>query len=236
MSKKKLGVLGGMGPLATAIFYEMIVKNTYANSDQEHIYTIIASHGSIPDRSKVILDGEDKSIVIDAVKEDLKLFETADISNIAIPCNTFHFFYDDVQKETNIPIINMVDEALKESVTSFGEGSTVMILGTDGTLKTNVYEKYAEKYPIKLIRPDAKIQKIVMKSIYDIKETGIRKQDQINDIIEKVTKDNIADGIILACTELSLVELTDENQKVSLDAMFSLVKQSIIRSGYDLIK
>ena len=236
MSKKKLGVLGGMGPLATAIFYEMIVKNTFANADQEHIYTIIASHGSIPDRSKVILDGEDKSIVIDAVKEDLKLFETAEISNIAIPCNTFHYFYDDVQKETNIPIINMVEEAIKESVTKFGEDSTIMILGTDGTLKTNVYEKYAEKYPIKLIRPDAEMQKIVMKSIYEVKETGIRKQDQINDIIDKVTKDNIADGVILACTELSVMELTDENQKVSLDAMFSLVKQSIIRSGYDLIK
>lgn len=233
MSRKKLGVLGGMGPLATAIFYEMIVKNTKADSDQDHIYTIVSSHGSIPDRTKVIMDGEDVNTVLDSVMEDIKLFEYAEVSNIAIPCNTFHYFYDHVQAMTEIPIINMVDEAMKECAEIFGEGSTVGILGTKGTINSGVYDVYAERHNIKLYKVDKFMQDILMKSIYDIKETGRLRQDNVVEIIDDIMGKKLADGIVLACTELSLVELDNAHEAKIVDAMEVLVNRSITRSGYE---
>ena len=91
---KKLGVLGGMGPLCTANFYQKIVKNTKADKDQDHIPTIIISDPQIPDRTTAILTGKDEEIMLKKVKEDLESLEKQGVDNIAIPCNTMHYYYD----------------------------------------------------------------------------------------------------------------------------------------------
>ncbi|MDU0895122.1 MAG: aspartate/glutamate racemase family protein, partial [Anaerococcus sp.] len=85
---KKLGVLGGMGPLCTAIFYKKLVKNTKANKDQDHIPTIILSDPQIPDRTKAIITGDDEDILLNKIKENLENLEKQGVDNIAIPCNT----------------------------------------------------------------------------------------------------------------------------------------------------
>ena len=146
---KKLAILGGMGPLATTIFYEKIINNTFANKDQEHINTLISSNTSIVDRTDLILNNKDKNILLNSIKEDLKLFEMANVSRIAIPCNTFHYFYDDVQKLTSIKIINMIEETMKK--VSENNGKNIVVLGTKGTIDGKVYNKYSEKYNLNIL-------------------------------------------------------------------------------------
>ena len=91
--KKKLGVIGGMGPEATAYFYEEVIRHTRAGCDQEHLDMTILSHASMPDRTKAIQTGQSREL-LEAMKEDVRILEAAGATNIANPCNTSHYFYD----------------------------------------------------------------------------------------------------------------------------------------------
>ena len=110
--KKKLGVIGGMGPEATAYFYEEVIRHTKADCDQEHLDMTILSHASMPDRTKAIQSGECDPL-LQAMEGDLKVMEAAGAEHIAIPCNTSHYFYDQIQAMTEIPIIHMPRETVR---------------------------------------------------------------------------------------------------------------------------
>src|SRR5690606_31259272 len=127
---QKLGVIGGMGPKATSVFFEKIVNRTVAHKDQDHLNMVILNHATLPDRTNAILTNTGETF-INAVKSDFKLLEAAGVANIAIPCNTSHYFYEELQKLTTIPIINMVEETIKEIHEKHGEGTKVGILATD---------------------------------------------------------------------------------------------------------
>ena len=90
--KNKLGIIGGMGPLATSIFFSRIIDSTEATKDQEHIWTVISSHSTMPDRTSVIVEKLDHDVIIQAVSEDIRIMEAANVKRISIPCNTFHYF------------------------------------------------------------------------------------------------------------------------------------------------
>ena len=103
---KKLGVIGGMGPEATSFYYARVIARTKAESDQEHINMIILSHATMPDRTQAILTGN-KLPFLKAITQDARDLEMLGVENIAIPCNTSHYFLEDIQKSTSVPIINM---------------------------------------------------------------------------------------------------------------------------------
>ena len=96
---KKLGIIGGMGPLATSLFMKKIIENTYANKDQDHIDIIISNHSTLPDRTQVIKNGNPE-LFLNMIKEDIDIMEFSKVENIAIPCNTSHYFFKDIQKMT----------------------------------------------------------------------------------------------------------------------------------------
>lgn len=224
----KLGILGGMGPYATVCFYERLVKKTPANSDQEHIDTIILSHASMPDRTSVILNGDSREL-FEAVKGDLRLFEEAGCSYIAIPCNTFHYFYKDVAGMTNIKVLNMVETAVEKAENKFGSGSRIAVLGTNGTIKSGVYKEQFKNSSLEYFQLDEKRQELVMEVIYDVKSTNIVKQPVIDSLIDELIRTSEVDGIILACTELSSIEYDTEYISKTVDAMDELVDLSIRR-------
>ena len=111
-SKKKLGIIGGLGPAASVFFYNRITEHTVASCDQEHLDIILLSHATLPDRTAVIESGEDEEL-IRLLDEDLKTLESLGVSNIAIPCNTSHYFYDQMQSCVSIPIIHMIHESVR---------------------------------------------------------------------------------------------------------------------------
>ncbi|MFO1446439.1 aspartate/glutamate racemase family protein [Bacillus sp. Bva_UNVM-123] len=230
MEMKSLGVIGGMGPLATSVFFERVIENTVANADQDHINMVILNHATLPDRTNVILNKKEDTF-LQAIEKDIKLLEHAEVANIAIPCNTSHYFYEQMQAMTNINIINMVEETCKEIQKRFGERSKVAILATTGTVQSGVYAKGCDQYKIQLHVPNEVFQDEVMNTIYSIKSDLPVDVSVIEGIIrELVTKENCS-CVILACTELSCMKLSEDVEKFCIDAMDVLVEKSIKYSG-----
>lgn len=232
MKDRKLGIIGGMGPLATNIFFRNIIDSTKAESDQEHIWTVISSHSTMPDRTKVIEENLDKDTIVNATRKDIEILEKAEVEKIAIPCNTFHYFYDEVQSLTKIPIINMIDETMKK----FSEelGYKAVILSTTGTRDAKVYEKYASKYGVEIIKIANEYYDRTYNIIYDIKATNKVERPEFIQLLNEVNMNYNPDGIVIACTELSLIPLDDYKGNNIIDAMDVLVKESILQLGYEL--
>lgn len=201
----ELGIVGGMGSLATSLLFDYIVRHTAANKDQEHINAIILNHATMPDRTNVILQGKDDEFFAE-IKGDFDILNELNVPVMAIPCNTSHYFYDRMTKMFKGKIINMVDETLARCKRLGAKNVTV--LATDGTKSTRLYDHYAKKYDLKVIYPGEDEQKTVMRVIYDVKELGKTHFPEMNELIDKYTNDFF---VILACTELSTIGIDHEN-------------------------
>ena len=220
----KLGVIGGMGPLATVNFYERVVLNTEAKCDNEHIDMIVLNHSTMPDRTKCIIENR-KTEFLEAIKKDFAILENIGVEAVAIPCNTRHYFYDEFKKLTDLKIINMIEETILEVKKS--RIQKVSIFGTLGTLNSKVYEKYAKEYGLEVKEVSEADKQAVMDIIYNIKETNNLDNKQFTDILNRYCDDETV-GII-ACTELSLLDIPEDIN--TIDALNVLVKRSIELSG-----
>ena len=204
----KLGVIGGMGPLATVKFYDKIVLNTEAHNDNEHIDLIVLNHSTMPDRTKCIIENKDTEF-LNEIKKDLEILERIGIDVVAIPCNTSHYFYDEFKNFTNLKIIK------------------VAVFGTLGTLNSKVYNKCAKENGIEVKELSLEDKKTVMDIIYKIKETNNLESKDFVEILNRYCNDKTI-GII-ACTELSLLDIPENLN--TIDALDVLVNKSIEYSG-----
>ena len=220
----KLGVIGGMGPLATVSFYERVVLNTAAKCDNEHIDMVVLSHASMPDRTKCIIENRGGEF-LEVIKKDLKILEDIGVEAVAIPCNTSHYFFDEFKKFTGLRIINMIEETILEVKKRGIE--KVAVFGTLGTLNSKVYEKYANQHGLLVKEVSPEDKQAVMDIIYDIKETNCLDGRRFVDILSRYCDDETV-GII-ACTELSLLDIPRDIN--TIDALDVLVKRSIELSG-----
>lgn len=229
MKQKKLGVLGGMGPAATSLFFERVIENTVAHQDQDHIDMVILNHATIPDRTRAILE-DNKEPFLEAVQKDFQILEAAGIDNIAIPCNTSHYFIQEMQEMTQVPIINMIEETAQFIHRKFGQAK-VGILATDGTINTGIYQKACHKYTMKAHVPTVQVQEQVMRTIYDFKADKPIDVPGFQQIIKSLLEEEQCDCVILGCTELSCIELDEQVKPYCVDAMQVLVNEAIERSG-----
>ncbi|MDP3996756.1 MAG: amino acid racemase [bacterium] len=229
--RKKVGVLGGMGPLATEYFFKEILERTEASKDQEHIDMIIYNHASLPDRTDVILNKKYEPF-LSLVKEDAKALEKMGAEVIVIPCNTTHFFYDLIQEEISAPIINMPLESVRSAKKLFG-AKKIGVLATTGTREGRVYEKYCEEEDMEVILPSDKNQEILMNLIYE----GIKKEGRADkkkfEIVTKELYEKGAEVLIFACTELSYFKGDFQTQTAGryLDSLSVLAEKTIEAAG-----
>ena len=220
----KLGVIGGMGPLATVKFYDKVVLNTDAHNDNEHIDLVVLNHSTMPDRTRCIIEKKDLEF-LNVIKKDLEILDNIGVDVVAIPCNTSHYFYDEFSKYTNLKIINMIEETILE-IKRRGV-KQVAVFGTIGTLNSKVYDKYAQKYGIEVKELSTADKNSVMDIIYKIKETNNLENKEFIEILNKYCdKDTIG---IIACTELSLLDICKSIN--TIDALDVLVNKSIELSG-----
>ena len=131
MKKEKtkcLGIIGGMGPLATQTFYKMIIDMTRADSDQDQIEMIILNHAAMPDRTKAVKEGHLDELLVKLVM-DARFLENGGASFIAIPCNTSHVLINRLKDSVDIPFINMIEESVREIRSLYGSGKKVGKIG-----------------------------------------------------------------------------------------------------------
>ena len=222
----RLGVLGGMGPQATNTFYQFVIDRTDARSDQEHVNALILSDSDMPDRTAAILGGEqDREAVYRRLLDDARLLERAGCTCIAVPCNTSHFFLDQVQDHVGIPIIHMIRETAR-LLASQGMRRPG-ILATDGTIQTGLYQKEFSAVGIQAVIPSPQTQKLVMSLIYDDVKAG---RDGDPQKFADIHRDLLAQGCdcgVLACTELSVFADKHHLPPFYTDAMAVLAQRAV---------
>jgi aspartate racemase len=202
----KVGVVGGVGPLATVDFMNKVVRLTEASRDQDHIKMIVEQNPQIPDRTEQLLhNGTDPTIAMFAT---CKKLEAADADIIAIPCNTAHAFVDRMQSHLRIPVLNMLDETMAQ-IAARHPGELVGLLATSGTVESGVYAAAAERAGVNIIVPDDDHQLLVMESIYGA--AGVKagftegrcREDLCKAIVHLAERG--ARVAVLGCTELPLL-------------------------------
>ena len=229
--EQKLGVLGGMGPQATQVFYQFVLDRTDAARDQDHLPTLILSDTRIPDRTQAILSGNTGELY-QRLLRDARLLEDCGCTAIAIPCNTSHYFVDRLQGEVGIPILHMILETALELV---GQGKRRPgILATDGTIQTGLYQRECAALGMDAVAPDPETQRLVMSIIYDEIKQGENGSREKFAHIDKAIRRMGCDCAILACTELSVFSTYHPLPPFYLDAMVVLAERAVSVCGYPL--
>lgn len=233
MNKKTLGIIGGVGPLATMLLGEMIVKRTKASADQEHMHFIIDNDTRIPDRTAYILDREQPNPLPVMIQDAGKLVSVG-VDVICVPCNTAHYFYDELADNTAVPILHMIRETANK-VKSL-QAKKVGILGTKGTLSTNLYQDALREVGIEPVVPDDDVQDLLMEIIYDYVKAGSSITREMWSKVEDAIMAQGCDHVILGCTELSIVnrELSLDQDTRYVDALVTLADRTIEYCGYEL--
>lgn len=230
MIKKTIGIIGGMGPLATAKLFERIVTNSSAATDQEHPRVLIDNNTNIPDRTSFILGrGEDPAPEL--IKSAVGL-EKMGADFLIMPCNTAHFFLKEISESIDIPFIDMLEETLKKASEAASDGR-VGLLATDGTLQSGIYDKRAADHGLKLIHPEPEDQAKVMRFIYGIKSGNLNGHSE--DFVEVVRKmaDEGLKAVILGCTELSVaIDYIELDGRITyLDPLTIIARRALFESG-----
>ena len=195
---KLLGIIGGMGTQATACLYRMLHEQQSVAVEQEYIDVLLYSKPSIPDRTAYIT-GQSPESPLDALINAAKTLENAGVDCLVIPCATSHYFYDELIKAVNIPILNMLDTTAQYAKTIGAK--KVCLLATDGTIKGRFFHNSLEKRGIEVITPPDGVQADLMDLIYDIKRGEAVSSEALGCIVSKACDDGV-DAVVLGCTEL----------------------------------
>ena len=200
---KKLGIIGGMGPLATAEFYRRIVENTKAESDQDHIETIIISAPGIPGRVSYIL-GESREDPLPALQDVALRLKNAGAEVVVMPCVTAHYFYEGISEvlpQVSFPnlLTELAAELKKDQIRTAG------ILATDATLHCGLLKQHLKEVGIGIIEPDERERKIIGEIIFNQIKAGKEPDLQsLNDVCDDMYGRG-AQTVIIGCTDLSVI-------------------------------
>lgn len=225
---KTLGVIGGLGPMATAYFMQLVIEMTEASKDQEHIPMIIYNCPQIPDRTGFLL-GNTKENPGPQIIECGKTLAEAGAELLAIPCITAHALFPEIEKELEAPVLHIIRETAeylkKEGVRKVG------LEATDGTVQTGVFQKELERQGIEVVLPSKEKQEMVMHIIYNNVKAGRRVDMERFEQIEDELHKKGAEVIILGCTELSMVSRDEKIGHGYLDAMEVLARAAVLQCG-----
>ncbi|MBR5338350.1 MAG: amino acid racemase [Lachnospiraceae bacterium] len=220
---KKLGIIGGMGPMATVYFMQLVTEMTDAAVDQDHIEMFVHSIPSIPDRTKFILGESDDNPLPHLLAAGQGLIDQG-AEVIAIPCITAHFF----EKDLASLLVPCIDSLMETGIYLKDEDiRRVGIMATDGTVGSGLFQKALAGYGIECVLPDTESQKKVMHLIYDNVKAGRPiEMDKFFDVKDELT-DKGAEVVILGCTELSVIKRDHDVGPHVLDVLDVLARKSV---------
>jgi aspartate racemase len=226
--KPVLGVLGGMGPLATVDFLRKLIEETPASRDEEHIPVIAWSVPQIPDRPSAITGTGESPLP--AMLAGIRTLKAAGAIAIAIPCNTAHYWYDDMVREGGVPIVHIADAALEELAARRSSGKTVGLIATKGTLAAGFFQSRLEALGIApLVNAETDIDQYVLPAIVHVKRNELEAAAALLKVAITKLIEGGASGVILACTETPVVvdRLPAELGSHCVDATRALAKACV---------
>lgn len=225
---KLVGVVGGMGPMATTKFMELVINNTKADCDQDNVDMLVCQYSSTPDRTAYILDPSKADPSASMIKA-AQLLESEHCDFIVMPCNTATYFYDKISKEISVPFINIASETVNHCL-KLG-AKKIGLMATDGTITARVYDQYVP-INVELFKPSEEMQKRIMGIIYnEVKQNKIPNKENFLEVIDYFKKNN-CDVIVMGCTELSVaLEQLDIDDPMVVDSLTVLAKLTIEKAG-----
>lgn len=225
---KILGVLGGLGPMATAYYLELMIKMTDAATDQEHLQSIVMNFPTVPDRTAYILGRSEESPLAPMVALGQQL-KAMGAGVIATPCITAHYFHQDLQEGIGLPMIHGIECIARQ----LAEGgiTRVGLMATDGTVQSGIFQRQVEEKGIELILPDAEGQAAVMRLIYDQVKAGKQPELGLFESVKEQLRSKGAQVVVLGCTELSMLKKEFSLGDGILDALEVLAQESVTACG-----
>ena len=220
-----LGILGGLGPMSTFRFCELLTSHTAATCDADHIDMIVSSRATTPDRTDFIL-GRSQNDPLPVMRQELHRLENAGADLIVIPCNTAHYFYQGLQQESRVPMLNIIEETV--AFLKKGSINRIGLLATEGTVKSGAYEMACQKAGIECLVPSKEEQAVISNIIYQSV-----KQNKTADLeafwrVAKSLQDRGCKMLVLGCTELSLLDRSGLPADLFLDSMDVLAYKTIL--------
>ena len=228
--KRVCGIVGGMGPMATADLFMKIINGTKAQSDQNHMRVLIDSNTRIPDRTAAILHGG-ASPVPELVRS-AKTLEAAGADFLVMPCNTAHYFYDAVRASVSVPLLNMLEETATYAASQGVK--TAALLATNGTRRAKLYGAPFQRAGVRLLEPSEKGQEAVMAVIYDGVKAG-RAAFDVSALGKELDslQEQGAERFLLACTELPLAFDRYGLNYPAIDPTSILARAAVLFGGYE---
>ncbi len=232
MKKRAVGIIGGMGPEATLDLFGKVIRHTDASCDAEHIHIYVDCHTGIPDRTRAILDGGESPVP--HIAESAKKLADMGADFLLLPCNTSHYFYDEISRLSPVPVVNMIRTASEQLR---AEGITrVGLLATDGTVKAGVYQRELERCGIAVVPLTDEEQRGVMSLIYNGIKANAPTWDTapVTRLLHRLREAG-AQRIVLGCTELPVAfERYGIPADDTVDATDILARTAVMMAGYPL--
>ncbi len=229
--KKIIGVLGGMGPEATAYFFRLLIASTAAAKDQDHVPVLIWSDPRIPPRSDAILLGSPSPLP--ALLQGLALLEAGGAGLIVMPCLTAHRHIRELTAAARVPFVNLIEESLRFIRTSIPELRKVGLLASSGTIRAGLFHKPYEKKDIEVLVPAPRSQDRLAEAVLEIKAGRIAGRPRA--AIVRAARDLIsrgAEAVIAGCTEVPLALRQGDLEVPLIEPMAVGARACIRKAGW----
>ncbi|MEQ7215683.1 amino acid racemase [Enterococcus asini] len=199
-------IMGGMGTMATESFVRILNQRTVTHKDQDYLNYVLFNHATVPDRTAAILHPGEAPDPLPYLLDDIAKQNLLEPNFIVLTCNTAHYYYDQLQDATKIPLLHMPREAAR-ALQGQQRGGKVAFLGTEGSVKAGVYTKELTAAGFEVVLPDEELQGKVNQLIYgDIKERDFLNVPSYHEILADAIERQGCESVVLGCTELSLME------------------------------
>ena len=234
--KKTIGILGGMGPEATAYFYELIIKNTKAEKDQEHIPVVIYANPGVPERTAAVL-GKGPS-PLPQLLEGVRVLKEAGADFIVMPCITAHHFYNEIMKEVKVNFLNLVDETVLYALRKNPGLKKAGLVASTGTLRARLFHEAFGREGVEIVDPTEAEQVRVMEAIFG--KEGVKAgytSGMSREAIHYAARVLIARGaeaVIAGCTEVPLVLKAKDIKVPLIEPLQILAEASILTAGHKI--
>ncbi|MFT3800039.1 MAG: amino acid racemase [Burkholderiaceae bacterium] len=228
-----VGILGGMGPLATADLMMRIIEQTRADGDQDHVPVIVASLPQMPSRIAAITARGPTPLP--AMRDALRRLEAAGAELIAMPCNTAHFWYDELCRSTRLPFLHIVDSVIGGLDPS---RRRIGVLASSATVQAGIYASRLRARGFDVIEPAAGLPRLRCdEAIAAVKAGRIAKGAALLRPVARRLADDGAEAIVLGCTEFPIAARAQAWPPgvPLIDATLALARACVAASAPDLL-
>ena len=229
---RKIGVLGGMGPEATILFQQRLLKAVRAQDDQDHIPLLIDMNPQVPSRLAYVLDQTVGVPDPGPVLGDMaKRLDRWGAEALAMPCNTAHLFAEVIQRETALPFFNMVKLSVETALAKSKAGDVIGILASPALRKTQLFERYFQASERTVIWPEDDTK--MVQAIRKIKTSGDTAEARsiLLDASSELTRRG-ANLQLVACSEFSMIQTSHDPSAAMIDTL-DVLAEAVARFALD---